>query len=221
MSETGEVRTRYLVLRKTDYSETSLVVGGISPDVGQVSFLARGVRRLGRRQFPVVDLFRVLEVVYRPGRAELQTWRAVTLAQDFAGLGRRYDAFCAAAWLGRFALANVMPGVSPPRFFNALLCSLRRLLETDSGRVAGPGWLTAARLGPALVFLDESGLLPDYAAHSEAATQTRTLLDMAVGELPVPVLTEATWQRLWDWLLPLLRQGECRLPEPDTATRFP
>ena len=208
MSEPGEVRTPYLVLRKTEYSETSLVLAGITPESGRLHFLARGARRLGRRRFPVVDLFRVLEVVYRPGRGELQTWRSVALHTDYSGLGHRYDAYCTAVWLARFALGNVMPNVPHPRFFRAMLCALQRLLDDTAPRSAR---LAAARLGPALVFLDENGSLPVASDHSVAA-RTRTLLGMAVGTEPVPALTPQNWERLWGWLVLLLRQGECRLP---------
>ena len=217
MPEQSEIRTPYLILRKTGYSETSLIVAGITPESGRVHFLVRGARRLGRRQFPVVDLFRVLDVVYRAGRGDLHRWRAAALQEDFARLGRSFAAFCAAGWLARLALDNVMPNVPHPRFFTALLCSLRRLSGPVPDADAGLFLLTAAKLGPALVFLEENGSLPVGTGSAPAAAPTAALLDMALGAGPVPTLPAATWDRLWDWMLQLLRQSECRIPGPDSA----
>ncbi len=44
------VTTRGIVLRCTDYSETSQVLALITPDLGQVHTLARGARKPGKRQ---------------------------------------------------------------------------------------------------------------------------------------------------------------------------
>ena len=41
--------TEFLILRKTPFSDSSLVVAGISPEHGQIHFMVRGARKLGKR----------------------------------------------------------------------------------------------------------------------------------------------------------------------------
>jgi hypothetical protein len=198
------------VLRKTPYAEASLVVAGISPEFGQLHFMVRGSRRLGRRSFPLVDLFRVLEVQYRPGKGDLLTWSSAELAADYAGVARDPETFEAAGWLAKFALSNVPAQVEHARFFQAMQVGLGRLQSAvrrpDAAAVAA-----AVRIGVCLVFLDESGQLPDYAHRPEQAAKREFLLRMALGEEAIPERSLPDWQRLEVWTLTQLRQAECHL----------
>ena len=213
MDPARQISTDFLVLRKTPFSETSLVVAGIAPELGQVHFLVRGARRLGKRQYPLVDLFRLLHVRCRATSAELHHWQAADLVRDFGAVARDVGTFRTAAWLARFALANVPEGMPSPRFFHAMLTALQRLADASATPPAAVCISHAAVLGACLTFLDESGVLPDYRDEPETARRCRLLLSMGLGENGVPELSQQTWEQLRRWVESILRWAEYTVPD--------
>lgn len=208
----GIIETRFLVLRKTPYADTSLVVAGVAPGLGQLHFLVRGARRLGRRQFPVADLFRELLVQYRPGKGELFTWSSADLLTDFGALAREPALFAAGCTLARLALANVQAGLAQPRAYAALLVALRRLAAAVGAAAAAQAEAVQAALcGTGIVLLEEHGLLPDYAGRPELAAHRARLLAMGEAGAPPPPLDAAAWDRLREWLWRRLRGAEFRV----------
>jgi recombinational DNA repair protein (RecF pathway) len=211
MDGRSHLETRFLVLRLTPYSDTSLVAAGISPDQGQLRFLVRGARRLGPRQFPVLDLFRVLQVSFRNTAAELHRLASADLVADYGRLAQSFPAFQAAEWLARFALGNVLPGVGHEALFGAFCIGLGRLAE------AGPDQAAQAQAdsvvtGTVLTYLQEGGWLAEHDRDDRTARQCRTLLEMAAGRCPPPRLTAANWRNLRHWALGLARAAECEVP---------
>jgi len=205
--------TSLLVLRKSPYSESSLVVSGISPDFGRMSFMLRGARRIGRRQTGTVDLFRVMEVQFRQGPGELCSWRTADLTDDYAAVAGHPAVFRTATWLAAFALLNT-PAMAPhPRFFHALKTALRRLAEAALHPPPATWFLHAQTVGACMVFLEEHGLLPDYAEQPARQVRRRLLLNAAEGCRETPMLTPQKWRQLAEWIEAMLLHGECRLPE--------
>lgn len=202
--------TTYLILRKTVYGETSLVLAGLAPEGGQLHLLLRGALRLGRKQFPVADLFRLVTVEVRGG-GELHPCGGMELREDFSGVARNLTAYGAACRLAGFALANVPAGAAMPRFFTALTSALRQL-ATAAPVDAG---LDIARIhaGAWLVFLDEQGWLGTFAAEPARARRRTELLAMGEGRGPAPDLPAAQWRRLEEWSVRQLIFHECRVPE--------
>ena len=212
MTSRGFVECEFLVLRKTPYSESSLVVAGIAPEQGLLQFLVRGARKVGRRSFPSVDVFRTLRVQFRAGRSSLLSWHTAELAVDYARVARDITAFNAAAWLARFALANVMPNSAHERFFGAMCVALQRLATGQGEGCRGEQLALAARVCACLVYLDEAGLLPAFADDARSAHQCAVLLAAGAGERTLPVVGPETWQALFEWTSSMLRQAECVVP---------
>ncbi len=202
--------TRFLVLRKTPYAESSLVLAGVSPDAGQIHFLVRGARRIGKRHFPAGDLFQVLDVQYRHGRGSLRSWQAAepVAGADYRGVAASSARFEAACRLAKFALANVQEGLAQPRHFAALELALVRLADPSAAEADA---VACAFVGSALVFLDEHGLLPDYPDNERLERQRNWLLRAAETSGPVPSLPAADWRRLEAWAEALLRHHDCRM----------
>ncbi|OGV62922.1 MAG: hypothetical protein A3K19_06195 [Lentisphaerae bacterium RIFOXYB12_FULL_65_16] len=215
MAAPRQLSTEYLILRKTPYSETSLVVAGISPELGQLHFLASGARRISRRHVPSVDVFRLFRVEFREGKTDLHRWQSADLVQSYGGVARDMGHFETAAWLARFALDNVMDGIAHPRFFRAMLVALERLSAPEGtvSSVTPEAVRCAAIVGAGLVFVEENGTLPEYLDSPRSAAQTRQLLSMAMGEAAPPPLTDENWTQLRTWLTALLIQAECRVPD--------
>ena len=64
----GTFKTRYMILRKTPFRDTSLVVAGISADHGRLDFVLKGARAIGKKQFPTAGVFREFLLEFRPSR---------------------------------------------------------------------------------------------------------------------------------------------------------
>ncbi len=200
--------TRFLVLRKTPYSESSLVLAGISPDAGQIHFLVRGARKLGRRHFPEADLFQILEVRYRRGSGTLCTWQGAEPEASFRGVAAVPACFAGACRLAAFALANVQEGLPAPRFFAAMAAALGRLADPGAGAAQA---VSSSFVGAAMVFLDEHGLLPDHPDNERLERQRNWLLQAAEKPGPLPELPETDWRNLEKWMTALLLHHECRM----------
>jgi len=206
------IQTEFLVLRKTPYAESSLVLAGLSPEHGQLHFLVRGGRRIERRGPTPPDLFRVLAVEYTAGRSDLHTWRQADMVADWGALARSPTAYAAACWLAAFTLGNTLPHAPCPRYCHALHIALQRLADSATASNATPYIGSIAVVGACLVYLDESGLLPTYDDNPDDCRRRDRLVAMGEGIADPPSLDENEWRALHQWTLALLQHAELRLP---------
>jgi len=214
MPRFSTIETDFLVLRKTEYSETSLILAGLSPEHGQLHFLARGARKVGRKSFPVADLFRVLRVKYAPGKSDLNTWRDVELACDYTHLVHSMNAYRAACWLAGFTLQNTMGGTPAPRFYDAVKLAFDRLQKAASSPVRhNQSIMLAPVICAGVIYLDENGLLPDYRDDPAARQRRDVLLGAGEGRGEFPRIAPASWNKLFAWLKRILTARDCRLPD--------
>ncbi len=197
-----------LVLRKTPFSETSLILACLTRTLGQQHFLLRGARKTGKRTFPEADLFRQIEIVYRPSRSsDLHTARSVTCIQPFDAIARRPDHFRTAGWLCRFALRNTVAEEPAPQFYEATLSAFRRLAEPTAS-------CTAIVLGVCFVALEEHGLLPDAAGHEHIRRGMDELRRYALLLAPEPPAYPAqAWDDLKAWMHRYLHRVGLHVPE--------
>lgn len=80
-------KTEGLVLRRTDYSNTSLIVGLYTKRYGRLDVIAKGARRDKSSFHGVLDLANHVQVVYyRHARSGLHTLSECSLLDDFLGL---------------------------------------------------------------------------------------------------------------------------------------
>jgi len=215
-------RTTLLILRRTPYSDTSIVVAGVSPSYGRLSLLARGARRVGKKQFPLLDLFRIVEVTFGPARGDLAALRDADIVEDFRDVSRDLRCLDLAAWMGRVALSNLGEHAPCPRFYQALCAAFRRLAHAAS--TGKPSVGRAAVLsgcivtGTGLVLLDEQGLLarPDS---PDARKRLERLLEMGEGKSPPPRLDPRVWERLSAWTLRVMRRAGLTAPPPPSGRR--
>lgn len=205
MSASGYLRSEALVLRLTPYSESSMVAATLTPEHGQVHLMCAGARKLGRRTFPALDLYRRVEVVYRPGRSDLHTATEFTLLAAHDALARQPGCYRVAAWLAQFALRNTLEGAPGPQLFAALDAAFARLAEPFAADAPAPSGgdplrLNATTVGVCFVLLAEHGLLPDLSAQPARQQQLAALLAFACTPgAPLPPLPAATWSRLVAW----------------------
>ena len=212
MDARRHIEARFLVLRLTPYSDTSLIVAGLTPELWQVHFLVRGAKRLGPKRFPLLDLFRVLQVSYRDTGAELHRLGGADLVADHGGVARNLTAFQTAGWLARFALANAPAGLVQEALFEALCVGLGRLASLtpadDAVAVAD-----AVVVGVLLAYLQEGGWLAEQGGDDRAARQCQCLLAMAAGQAAPPRLAAANWHELRRWAVGLAQAADCQMPD--------
>lgn len=196
--------TDFIVLRKVNYSASSLIVSGISPEYGQIGFFVRGAADSSRGRRTVLDLYRLLHVQFKPSNGGLHTPVLIDLLEDFGALAGRYESFQAAAWLASFSLLNVMEMLPHPHYANALEVALRRLAANT---LSSPAILT----GACMAFLFEEGWLAHAIQDKRSSEQCRLILEMAAGK-DAPDITRECWEQQFAWCRELLLYNECRLP---------
>lgn len=84
------VRTRALVLRRTNYGEADRIVKCLTPE-GQLSVMARGVRREKSKLAGGIELFAVSDIVVHSGKGELSILTSARLEKFYEHILEDYD----------------------------------------------------------------------------------------------------------------------------------
>lgn len=208
MTAASYIRTEALVLRLTPYSESSLIAAVLTPAYGQVHLLLKGARQTGRKRFPEVDLFRRLDVIYKPSpRTDLHGTREVAALANHDAIGRSPPHFAVAAWLCRTVLGATLENVASPRAFAALDLAFARLAEHPGEPLAAHG------LGVCLIVLEEHGLLPDLDEGDHRRGAMQAMLRFAVDPSAAPPTYESDrWARLIAWVRTWMEKQHLKPP---------
>lgn len=128
------VRTRAVVLRCTDYSDTSQVAALVTPDLGQVHVLAKGAKRPGKNLRMPLDVLTHFDIVLSrrtPGHLHLVTnWN---VRETFPVLRKDMGCFWAAFHAAEVALSCTSENPDDGPVCDALLAFLRDLREGRGG----------------------------------------------------------------------------------------
>lgn len=142
-----------LVLRRTPYGESSLVVHGLTRSHGRVHLLAKGAYRPTSRFFCVLDLFDTLELEWSTSpRSELSLLRQGSVARRRRGLTADLGGYRAGLTVLELSELASRPGQPEEGLFELAETALERL---DAGASAH-GTLVEFELG----FLQNLGLAP-------------------------------------------------------------
>ena len=193
--------TDFLALRKTPYQDHAVIVAGVSPELGRMSFFVRLPASTSRRSYAHLDIFQLVHLDYRQSSAELCYASDIELVSDYCGVAVNQASFGAACWISQFTLANLLPHIAMPQYFTALRVAFIRLM---GGRPCPHAVLT----GLGLTYLHEAGWLNATRLSSAEAAQCGLLLRMAQGG-DFPGLSTETWEALWEWTRGELARAEC------------
>jgi DNA repair protein RecO (recombination protein O) len=121
-------KTEALVLRTTDYSNTSLIVSLYTRDFGRVEVMAKGARRETSPYHAVLDLAnRVQAVFYRHTHGQIHTLSECTLMDDYHGLRGELFRFYAGSHVLEL-LSGLTPAEDPnPELFELAATGLEAL----------------------------------------------------------------------------------------------
>ncbi|MDR1969815.1 MAG: DNA repair protein RecO, partial [Candidatus Nomurabacteria bacterium] len=78
------LRTKAIVLRRTNYGEADRILSVITPDNGRLSVMARSVRKEKSRLAGGIELFAICDIVLHLGKGEIATLTGAKLNKFFA-----------------------------------------------------------------------------------------------------------------------------------------
>lgn len=206
-------QTSYLVLHKQPYGDTSLIVGGLTPAYGYLRCLIRGARKISRKHFPVVDIFRVLDITLTVADSDLHSCRSVDLIKSYEAVAADMTAYQTAGWLSLFIQRNILAETSCEKLYQAVITALKRmdyvvkergLFKINHGK--------ALICGVVAVFLEENGLYPYGENDTTTAEQRRILLEMGLGKRRPLKFSEEKWDQTYQWLAALMQHAGCSVP---------
>ena len=188
----GAFKTRYLILRKTPFRDTSLVVAGISAEHGRLDFVLKGARAIGKKQFPTADVFREFLLEFRPSRRaeSMPTVISLDLTAAHDGIVQSMDCYLAACSFAAETLRRAQPMLEMPLAWQAFSVMLTRMEQTLSPQIP----LMLARLA----VLREHGLLSGVVPFPElVAPLFRCAVDASA---PWPDPDETALNRMDGWI---------------------
>ena len=194
----GSFKTRYMVLRKTPFRDTSLVVAGISGDHGRLDFVLKGARAIGKKQFPTADIFREFLIEFRPSRRadSMPTLVSMDLAAAHDGIARSMDCYLTACSFAAETLRRAQPMLEMPLTWQAFSVMLTRMERTLSPKIP----LMLARLA----VLREHGMLSDVVPYPDLlAPLFRCAVD---ADALWPEIDEPALNRIDGWI-----ETRCRM----------
>lgn len=131
------VKTRGLLLRRFDYSETSLVVHFFTEDFGAVRALAKGAKREKSPLHGALEPLTLSDIVfYRKKAPGLHILSQARTERTWRGLRARLDAFYAAHHVAALLLAAAPEDLAQPELFAAAVTAFTRLEEGRKPRPA-------------------------------------------------------------------------------------
>jgi len=150
-------KTQGIVLRKVDFSETSLILTFLTRDYGKVSTLAKGAKRSGKKAVGSLDMLCLADIVFLQKSSGLHTLTEYEVTDYFAGLYGGLKRLYAADYAIELVRDSVEQEACPDVF---------ELLAATLGRL-----VTASDLAP-FVFAYELKLLSALGYQPELDTCT-------------------------------------------------
>lgn len=141
----SDLRTKAIVLRRTNYGEFDRILNILTPE-GKISVLAKGVRKERSRLAGGIELFSISDIVIHQGKARLGTLTSAKMLQFFGNLLSDMERLeIASDFLKRLERASDQ--VSSPEHFALLEQILTGLNQGYSGNlVLAWGLLNLARV---------------------------------------------------------------------------
>lgn len=122
------IRTKAIVLRRTNYGEADRIIQLLTPDYGKLSVMAKGVRREKSKLAGGIELFAVSDITLISGKSEIWTLTGAQLDTFFAHIMTDYERM-QFAYEAIKQTSKATEQVSDPAFFELLETALGSLNE--------------------------------------------------------------------------------------------
>ena len=141
------IRTKAIVLRRTNYSEADRILQLLTPQDGKLSVIAKGVRREKSKLAGGIELFATCDISVIPGKGEMGTLTSARLETFYAHIMEEYDRL----QFGYEAIKQITQSaeaVAEPAFYELLEMTFKSLdnLEVDVKITMTWFWLQLAIL---------------------------------------------------------------------------
>ncbi len=195
----------FIVLDKLPYRESALLLRGVSPDYGRISFILHGAQTAKR---PAADLYRELEIEFedREKLQELYTAKKAETLTDFSPLAEHHKSFLMAGKIAAFLLGNMASGVAQPYTYDSLRSVFANLALTGSG---GEWSLVQCSVVIKTAFLYENGMLPEGAS-MEQNEFLENLVAAGIDNSPLPECPEKYYEAINSWLNSLIQYHQLK-----------
>jgi len=142
-----QIKTKAIVLRRTNYGEADRVLQLLTPDYGKLSAIAKGVRREKSKLAGGIELFAICDVTIISGKREIGTLTSARLDTFFAQIMKDYQRMQFAYEVIK-QVGKATDGINEPAFYHLLEVSYRSLdnIEIDLRIIETWFWLQLAIL---------------------------------------------------------------------------
>lgn len=133
------VRTKAIVLRRTNYGEADRILQLLTPEHGKVSVIAKSARREKSKLAGGIELFALCDVTFLPGKGEMGTLTGARLDTFFAQILDSYDRL----QLGYEAIkqiSKVAETIDEPAFFELLKVTFESLNDPEINDKVVEAW---------------------------------------------------------------------------------
>ena len=187
------MQIKLLVLRKTQYRETSIIAAGLTPEHGRLDVIVKGAKKLSSKNFPAVDLFREIEIEFDHKNNGLHSVYSADLISNHDNIVSFHSNYLQACDICSFSLRNSQPGVPSPKLYKTIN-NIFSMMEKEKIDIPCQALIK-------LVYLDEHGLLPKVPdSEKNKAELLKQLLSAAIGKEKLPEITSEYWEQLELWI---------------------
>jgi len=193
---------QFIILDKRPYQEAGLLLRGISPDYGRISFILHGGQSL-KKSAPAADIFREVEVEFEDdgnGR-ELFTAVKMELLTDYSAIADNQRNYRMAGKISAFLLNNMPPGDVQLHSYESLKSVFANLSGMECPHE--PWSLIQCAVVLKSAFLYENGMLPESASQQQNEFM-ENLVASGVDNSALPECSDAYWEQLNCWLNELI-----------------
>ncbi len=153
MVNSKDLRTKAIVLRRTDYGEADRILQLLTPS-GKRSVIARGVRKEKSKLAGGIELFSVSDVLIHTGRSDLGVLTGARLVEYYDALVKDLDLIEQGGALMR-AVNHLSEHVDSPEYFE-IVCQVFRVMQKHAEDEDG-SWKDVLRSWWGLNLLRASG----------------------------------------------------------------
>lgn len=189
--------TSMIVLSRTPYRESSLIVVGISPDYGRLQLVCSKAQKISGADYPLVDLFRELSVEFTESKSALKNARELDLLAANYHLPEIPVNYRLAGKMAAFLLANIKDDLPMPYTYDSLSWILAHLSNETPEDIRWTPMQCAVVLKAA--FLCENGLLPQSTDERSTAF-LENVVAAGIDKSSLPRCPAEYWAQLNDWL---------------------
>lgn len=120
-----DIRTKAIVLRRTNYGETDRILNVLTPS-GKMSILAKGVRKERSKLAGGIEMFSLSEITVHEGRGELAILTSARTKEFYQGVLANFDRMETASEIIK-RVARASEQVDSTEYFSVVVQALRAI----------------------------------------------------------------------------------------------